>query len=500
MTALVQTVAAMGPFTTAHVLAALAIAASLQVLWMLHRAFFGGAAHVPGPWHTRWTSLALDLNYYRGRRALWVHALHHEYGPMVRIAPNEVSFTDLSAIKTIYSTKETFIKAPFYRSISPPDQESIFSTVRPAYHRHSRRLLAGPMSETSLRAHTATVNERVEQAIERIGDEMKTRGAADVLKWWLFLATDTIGELTFGESFRMLELGRINGYALDLQSVGKMGAVRYMFPWIMHLTALIPVPIPLIRRVHHATQRLRNYAFASLARHGNLIAKDPSCVRQTLFSKFFLAANEQRLSPNEMRDEAITYIIAGSDTTANTLTYLVWAVCRQPLIQQRLVAELKTLPAAFEEHDLRALPFLNAVIDETLRLYSAAPSGLPRVVPPEGAVLAGSLFKPGTVVGTQAYSTHRNGNVYPNPDLFDPSRWEAPTKLMKDTFMPFGRGPRNCIGLHLAQIELRLATARFFLAYPNAKVSDREGMSDRDMDPTVFFLFSPSGRRCLIEV
>ncbi|PHH67543.1 hypothetical protein CDD82_1375 [Ophiocordyceps australis] len=414
--------------------------------------------------------------------------------------------TDLSALKKIYSTKESFIKAPFYRSITAHDQESIFSTVRPSYHRRSRRLLAGQISETALRAHIATIDERVKLAIERIGQEIKTRGVADVWKWWLFLATDTIGELTFGESFRMLELGKaslailVNGYALDLQNIGKMGAVRYMFPTMMRLASMIPLPIPLLRSVHESTLRLRTYAFTSLARHGKLMAKDPSCVRQTLFSKFFLAASESRLSPNEMRDEALTYIVAGSDTTANTLTYLIWAVCRHPDVQQRLVAQLNTLPADWQEQDLRRLPFVNAVVDEALRLYSAVPTGLPRVVPDEGAVLAGRFFKPGTVVSAQAYTTHRDPDVYPNPNDFDPSRWEAPSKLMQETFMPFGRGPRICIGLHLAQIELRLATARFFLAYPNAKMSQREGMSDADMDPVMFFLLFPSGKRCLIEV
>lgn len=128
---------------------------------------------------------------------------------MVRIAPNEVDITDVETVKTIYSTKETFRKSQFYRRITGPGQESLFTTIDVDFHRRHRRLLAGPMSESSLKSLIPTINSRVELAVDKIGAEMKALGYADVCKWWLFMTTDTIGELTFGDSFRMLELGRV---------------------------------------------------------------------------------------------------------------------------------------------------------------------------------------------------------------------------------------------------------------------------------------------------
>ena len=70
-------------------------------------------------------------------------------------------------------------------------------------------MLGGPLSESSLKVWTERVHEQVSLTIDRMEEEMKTRGAADIVKWWFFMATDIIGELTFGDSFHMLETGEV---------------------------------------------------------------------------------------------------------------------------------------------------------------------------------------------------------------------------------------------------------------------------------------------------
>lgn len=147
----------------------------------------------------------------------------------------------------------------------------------------------------------------------------------------------------------------------------------------------------------------------------------------------------------EIRDEAMIYILAGSDITALTLTYLVWAVCRDGAIRKMLVDELAGLTrvGGLDDAELRRLPYLSLVIDEALRLYASAPAGLPRVVPPGGATLAGYSLPGGTVVSTQAYSYHRIESIFPDPARFDPSRWKGRTKEMRDASMPWGGGSRS---------------------------------------------------------
>lgn len=130
-------------------------------------------------------------------------------GRAVRVGPDEVDFCDMSALKEIFNVKETFVKSPWYRQMTGSPQDGIFDTTSVEVHRRYRRLLSGPMSETSLKTAIPVIRGRVDLAVRRMKEEMASRGAADVFKWWLFMATDVIGELTFGESFQLLEQGKV---------------------------------------------------------------------------------------------------------------------------------------------------------------------------------------------------------------------------------------------------------------------------------------------------
>ncbi|KAL7961249.1 cytochrome P450 [Trichoderma compactum] len=396
-------------------------------------------SQVPGPGYTKWTSLVIKYHWLKGNRARYQHELHLEYGPLVRLTPNEVSVTNIEAVKTIHNARETYRKTSWYGDLSVTT-ENLFNTTRVEVHRRLRRLLSGAMSETSLQIAIPQVQFGVDLAIQRMGEEMESRGAADVTKWFLFMATDIIGELSFGDSFRTLEIGEKSGYTKDLENLGYLGAIRSAFPTLISMAKYLPIPF--FTRPLQATRNMIRYSEESIARYRNLLDSDPTSVKWTLFTKVLKDTDKDALTPVELRANASGYIVAGSDSTAVTLTYLVWSLCRNPTVRAALLQELQTLPDAFNASHLRDLSYLNQVIDETLRLYSGIQSSPPRSVS-RGA--------------------------------------------MKDSFMPFGNGSRICIGLHLARIELRYATARFFLTYPEAKVSTLEGFCDEDMVPKVFF-------------
>lgn len=257
------------------------------------------------------------------------------------------------------------------------------------------------------------------------------------------------------------------------------------------------------------------YSFKSIERYKRMIAENPTDPKPTLFTKMF-DSEKSSLTHDQIRQEAQGYIVAGSDTTAVTLTYLIWAVSRDARVRDKLVEELAIVPEPVVDRNLRDLPYLNQVINETLRLYTAVPFGLPRSTPSEGATINGYFVPGGTTVSTQSYSMHRDPTIFRDPDDFKPERWEEVTKDMKDASLPFGGGSRSefyerscvlslltmplvCIGLHLARIELRLATALFFRRFPHARPSTKEGMKEEDMVMKAFFLMAPQGHRCLIE-
>ena len=137
-----------------------------------------------------------------------------------------------------------------------------------------------------------------------------------------------------------------------------------------------------------------------------------------LFGQMLAASDSEEkvsLTEKDVREEAGNLIVAGSDTTAVTLTYLVWAVLKHPDLQARLEEEVAQLSSELEMTELEAAPVLNSVIEETLRLYGAAPGALPRTVPSQGMTMGGYHIPPGTEVSTQAYTNHRDPSIFPDP-------------------------------------------------------------------------------------
>ncbi|KAK7906506.1 cytochrome P450 [Apiospora marii] len=470
-----------------------------------HIALRGPMARVSGPWYTRFTSAVYTYHQVRGQAPVYVQSLHDKYGPIVRTSPHEADISDPHAVQAIYRIKGEFLKSPWYDSLVL-GAPNVFNATDPNLHRRRRRLLSQPLSESGLRSLIPIIDGKIQKAIDRMAWEMNERGAADMYKWWLFMATDIIGALSFGDCFRMLDKGEKNQYVDDLESTGDTFKVRAAFPSLTRWLRKLPVPlVPLksLRQANEVECRTMNYAHESLQWHRRLVEENPDTAVPTLFSKFY---QEKTITAREMEVDAQAYIIGGSDTLSKTLTYLVWAVCRHPDVKAKLVREIQQrlpLPgqqrSGFTDAQVRDLPYLAMVIEETLRLYPAVPSALPRVVPRDAPELCGRRLPAGATVTTSAYCLHRDPDAFPEPERFWPERWQNPTKRMRDVFMAFGGGSRVCLGQHLARLEIRLAAARFFHRFPNVEISNLEGMSDDDMEAQWHFVLTPKGKRCLIE-
>lgn len=180
-----------------------------------------------------------------------------------------------------------------------------------------------------------------------------------------------------------------------------------------------------------------------LARHREEVMTNPETAPPSIFAELFSAEEQGSLTQEEVVSNAITILANGTDPTANTLTYLVWAVCRRPEVRVQLLEEIDSLPDGFQDSHLKELSYLNQVIEETLRLYPAIGGSLERTVPPHGATLAGHPIPPGTIVSCQAYSMHRDPSVFSNPGIFHPDRWDSPTAAMRDAMMAWGGGSRS---------------------------------------------------------
>ncbi|KAF2969507.1 hypothetical protein GQX73_g4036 [Xylaria multiplex] len=398
-------------------------------------------SNIPGPWYARWTGLVANYHWVSGRKPSYIHELHQKYGPIVRVSPREVYITDLEAVRRVFSIKNEFPKTKWYLDLVP-FVENVFTTPDIVRHRRMRRLISSPFSESGLKAFLPQIEQKVDLVINCMEEESKTRGVADIYKWWLFMTTDVIGELSFGESFRMLESRKVNQYIADLQTNGAMSSYRSAFPFLFQFYVRLGISLPFFDKAREFSVREKNYATESLQRHKDLVEKE-GLDKPTLFTKAYEAQSNESLTADELRDNAQGFITAGSDTTSNTLSYLVWSVCRNPEVKSKLLRELEVLPDGFTYDDLRHAPYLDRVIDETLRRFPIIPAGLPREVPKGGADLCGYHIPAGYTVAVQNYSLHRDPVAFPDPEKFDPSRWENPTQAMKNAFMPWGGGSRS---------------------------------------------------------
>lgn len=206
----------------------------------------------------------------------------------------------------------------------------------------------------------------------------------------------------------------------------------------------------------------------------------------------------------EIYSDMLDQLGAGHETSAIALTYLYWELSRRPQLTAALRAELLTLsppirwplPAgsdlkAFRLPDPKAvdaLPLLNAIVLETLRLHTPIPGIEPRISPhvAGGSTLGAYAHIPGGVrVSAMPYTLHRNTAVFPDPEAFNPHRWlpshtdEDHLKEMHRWFWAFGSGGRMCIGSHLATHEIKLLVAAIYSNYATAIVDD-EGIEEID--------------------
>jgi len=173
------------------------------------------------------------------------------------------------------------------------------------------------------------------------------------------------------------------------------------------------------------------------------------------------ARDDGNQSPEQLRDEMMTMLLAGHDTTALTLTYTWFLLSEHPEVEQRVHEELDDVIGDDRpgmEH-VRELDYLEWVIQEAMRLYPPVYTIFRE--PTEDVTLSGYEVEAGTTLMVPQWGVHRSERFYDDPETFDPERWkpERASERPRFAYFPFGGGPRHCIGKHLAMLEAQLITA-----------------------------------------
>lgn len=177
---------------------------------ILRRAYFTPIRVIPGPWYAKFTSLWLKAQVLTGRRIHYVHDMHLKYGPIVRIAPEELDISDATAFKEIHRIGGGFLKSSWYHSFRKGDTQDVFSMINAREHAQRRKLFAPLFSNTALMNNWYPVIVHMANlAVNNIKREALENGQVDVFKWWTFMTADVISHLSFGEPFGMTEHGKV---------------------------------------------------------------------------------------------------------------------------------------------------------------------------------------------------------------------------------------------------------------------------------------------------
>ena len=246
-----------------------------------------------------------------------------------------------------------------------------------------------------------------------------------------------------------------------IEEVARLGTEIQDFYYLRFasLRFLIPtwLPTPGNRRLGAATRRLDEVVYRIIR------DRRPDEDRGDLLSMLLQARDEQGagMSERQVRDEVMTLLLAGHETTALALTWAFLLLDRnheaRGRLEEELAAVLGSEPASPE--DVSALPYAQAIVNETLRLYPPAyVTGREAV---RDTTIGGTRIPKGHIVLISMYTTHRDERFFPEPDAFRPERWldGLEKRLPRAAFIPFGLGSRKCIGASFAKMEATLVLA-----------------------------------------
>ncbi|KIV99414.1 uncharacterized protein PV09_08952 [Verruconis gallopava] len=357
---------------------------------------------VPGPFFAKCTRLWIILADLSGYRGSIVHKLHKQYGPVVRVSPNELCFASTEALDEIYKANSKYTKAPVYESYA---FMGTFNTRDQHQYRTMKRRLNPSFNPRAMEELEPVLRRQICNLIKCLDKRLET--SFDIVPWLRTLSLSVVGEGFIGNSFSGLETEKIPTLLNEIDEVIPTLWVWWMFPLLS--VVLQHSPFPGIRRFMNAANDFRKYCASAYRNY--LETKNPQ-EHHDLIARMVKEREELRQKaqpiPRHLTDEGIideltNMIFAGTDTIGNTLIYLFWELAHHPEWQSRLREELRCVTTDDLNFCPRygavaELPVLDAVLQETFRVHPAGFSGLLRLVPQGGATIAGVYVPPGVSI------------------------------------------------------------------------------------------------------
>ncbi|KAJ5758159.1 uncharacterized protein N7511_006853 [Penicillium nucicola] len=402
---------------------------------------------IPGPFYTRFTSIWIKYQEFTANRRESIHQLHKVYGPVVRLGPNEVSFTSLDAIKEIYASGG-----------SGYDKTEYYDLFRQFKINKRKRLFAEryAMSNIMKEKPMAAIHERATTFVSKCTEA--DQRSVDVYSLLHCYALDCVTHFMFSPG-GLKSLDNPKDYEIMHELTYHQSLQKNLLEYYL------PSLSPYFPKFLHA--RSAPKANAYVQKRASLSDHDP----HTLIEK--LTRKESNLTTMQAAAECKDHMAAGIDTTGDGLCFLMWELSRPQNhpFQQRLYQELVSAPA---DAPLDSLSYLDAVIKEALRCAPPIPMSLPRYVPKGGRTIDGVFVPERVIVSCQPYSVHRDPGVFTDPDRFWPERWLVGDGVAERNrlFFAFATGGRGCTGKNLALVEMKMLLREVYSRFRTTVAAD----------------------------
>ncbi|KAJ7510455.1 cytochrome P450 [Mycena galericulata] len=445
---------------------------SLVISIMLYRLSpFHPLAKYPGPLLCKVSKLWFAGIAMGGKQHLYYSKLHQRFGDVVRIGPNELSFRDVNAIVPMMGSKG-MPKGPcaypfhdWWDGRVPENREvrPLLALRDPEEHARRRRAWNRAFSTPALKDYEVLVANRISQLVDIL--HTKAGAAVDLSKWMGWLTYDIMNDVMFSGGGDSMEYEDRDDTSRLLKNAQPMALLMSHLPWVSEVYLWLP-------GMGQGLRAFRKYAAQRVSER-----KARGCHHKDVFYHLIDEAGVEPIPPSnaQILSDGGLAIIAGAETTSTNLCHVIWFLLCNPVVYLRLQAEVddpksnSCVPASQAR-----MPYLNAVINEALRLFPAVLSGsqrAPRIG--SGGQTIGSHFVPeGTSAVVHTYSLHHDPRYFsPFPDTFIPERWLAAEERMTlepkifganevihntAAFIPFSVGPSNCVGRNLAYQEMRM--------------------------------------------
>ncbi|KAH7136228.1 cytochrome P450 [Dactylonectria macrodidyma] len=467
---------------------------SLLFLFVIYQVINFHASRIrrfPGPVWAKVSSLWLASQCRQTQRSKAVMQLHRKHGDFVRIGPNHLSINNPAAVAEVYGHKTGFTKSPFYDAflqVTPV----VFNARDVATHTRKRKYINPAFSARALSDFEPYMDRELLGWKRRLlGMTQSSTARLDFSVWTNFLAFDVIASFAFGESFGFVQRGK-DPYNL-IHTIDTRGEVMNAFG------SVSPTLRPLMK--YHPLDSFWSSglkARANLEKFGREAyqkRRESNDDRKDLLSFLFAAKDpitKQPITEEEIVAESISFIVGGSDTTSSTMANVIDFVSRdaglQSLLQKEIDAAWPGRPVEDwvpSEKESGNLPLLLATLREVMRFRPTSATGLERITPKGGKMVAGEFIPGETVVSVPTVGVMMDARIFESPEEFKPQRWLEPgaSKLL-DHFFPFSTGPRACIGRNFAWMEILKAMVIVLKYFDMTRMKDgatviREGFFNK---------------------